>query len=83
MIPTNALMRLRRVATAAFAIPFMATIVAGCHHESALPAKPPIAVRLAEVTLDQSTEGLKYSASLIPYAQVDLAFRTAGYITQI
>jgi hypothetical protein len=38
---------------------------------------------LAAVTLDQSTEGLKYSASLIPYAQVDLAFRTAGYITQI
>lgn len=83
MTPTNALMRLRRVATAALAIPFMATIVAGCHHESALPAKPPIAVRLAEVTLDQSTDGLKYSASLIPYAQVDLAFRTAGYITQI
>jgi RND family efflux transporter MFP subunit len=38
---------------------------------------------LADVTLDQSTEGLKYSASLIPYAQVDLAFRTAGYITQM
>ena len=81
MIPTNAQIRLRRAATAAIAL--VATIVAGCHHESALPAKPPIAVRLADVTLYQSTEGLEYSASLIPYAQVDLAFRTAGYITQI
>jgi RND family efflux transporter MFP subunit len=38
---------------------------------------------LADVTLYQSTEGLRYSASLIPYAQVDLAFRTAGYITEV
>src|SRR5258708_450700 len=83
VMPTNAQARFRRVVTAALAIALVATIVTGCHHESALPAKPPIAVRLAEVTLDQSTESLKYSASLIPYAQVDLAFRTAGYITQI
>ena len=83
MIPTNARIRLRRVATEALTIALVATIVAGCHHESALPAKPLIAVRLADVTLYQSTEGLEYSASLIPYAQVDLAFRTAGYITQI
>jgi RND family efflux transporter MFP subunit len=83
VIPTNAQTRLRRVATAALTMTLVATIVAGCHHESGLPAKPPIAVRLAEATLDQSTEGPQYSASLIPYAQVDLAFRTAGYITQI
>ena len=83
MIPTNAQIRLRRVAIAALTIALEAAIVAGCHHESALPAKPPIAVRLADVTLYQSTEGLEYSASLIPYAQVDLAFRSAGYITQI
>jgi RND family efflux transporter MFP subunit len=38
---------------------------------------------LAEVTLYQSTGGLQYSASLIPYAQVDLAFRTAGYVTEV
>ena len=83
MIPTNAQKRLRRVTTAASAFALMGTILAGCHHESALPAKPPIAVRLAEVTLNQSTEGLQYSASFIPDAQVDLAFRTAGYVTQI
>ena len=58
-------------------------ILSGCHHEPTLQAKPPIAVRLADVTPYQSTEGLQYSASLIPYAQVDLAFRTTGYVTDI
>src|SRR5258708_7389185 len=71
VIPTNAQTRLRRVATVALSIALGATIVAGCHHESALPAKPPIAVRLADLTLDQSTEGPKYSPSLFPYPQVD------------
>ncbi len=84
MIPVNAQIRSRRTATAASAVVLLATtILGGCHHESALPPKPPIAVRLADVTLYQSTEGLRYSASLIPYAQVDLAFRTAGYITEV
>ena len=84
MIPANAPIRPGCVATAAATIALLATIVlGGCHHEPALPAKPPIAVRLADVTLYQSTEGLRYSASLIPYAQVDLAFRTTGYITGV
>jgi RND family efflux transporter MFP subunit len=48
-----------------------------------MPVKPPIAVRLADVTLYQSTEGLQYSASLIPYAQVDVSFRTSGYVTEV
>jgi hypothetical protein len=38
---------------------------------------------LTDVILYQSTEGLRYSASLIPYAQVDVAFRTTGYITEV
>jgi RND family efflux transporter MFP subunit len=84
LIQANAQIRSRCVATAASTIALLATIVlGGCHHEPALPAKPPIAVRLADVTLYQSTEGLRYYASLIPYAQVDLAFRTAGYITGV
>src|SRR6202167_2765921 len=76
--------RLRRVARAASPTALVAaTILAGCHHEPALPAKPPIAVRLADVTLYHSTEGLQYSASLIPYAQVDVSFRTSGYVTEV
>jgi hypothetical protein len=84
LIPANAQIRSHGVATAASTIALLAIIVlGGCHHEPTLPTKPPVAVRLADVTLYQSTEGLQYSASLIPYAQVDLAFRTAGYITEV
>jgi RND family efflux transporter MFP subunit len=84
LIPTNTPIRSRRTATAASTIALLVTtVLGGCHHEPALPAKPPIAVRLADVTLYQSAEGLRYSASLIPYAQVDLAFRTAGYVTEV
>jgi RND family efflux transporter MFP subunit len=84
LIEANVPLRPRRMATA---FPLMAllatTIVGGCHHDPALPTKAPIAVRLADVTLYQSTEGLRYSASLIPYAQVDVAFRTTGYVTDV
>ena len=65
-------------------IAFLATtVLAGCHHEPAAAAKDPIAVRIADVTPYQSTEGLRYSASFIPYAQVDLTFRTTGYVTDV
>jgi RND family efflux transporter MFP subunit len=84
LIPANAQIRSHGAAIAASTIALLAAIVlGGCHHEPDLPAKHPVAVRLADVTLYQSTEGLRYSASLIPYAQVDLAFRTTGYITGV
>jgi RND family efflux transporter MFP subunit len=68
---------------------FIAVLVAlgllgGCHQESRLPSRPPTPVRLAAVTTAQtSDEALRYSASIIPYAQVDLAFRTSGYVTGV
>ncbi len=83
MIPANAPIRSRRAATPALMIALLATTILGCHHQPALPGKAPIAVRLADVTIYQSTEGLRYSASLIPYTQVDVAFRTTGYITEV
>lgn len=83
MIPATPL-RPRRAVTAASTMALLATaVLGGCHREPALPATGPIAVRLADVTLSQSTEGPRYSASFIPYAQVELTFRTTGYITQI
>ncbi len=84
MTIANAQIRRRRPATMASAITLLATVfLGGCHHEAPLPARPPIAVRLADVILYQSTEGLRYSASLIPYAQVDVSFRTSGYVTEV
>jgi RND family efflux transporter MFP subunit len=84
MTIANAQIRRRHAATMASTITLLATnFLGGCHHEAPLPTRPPIAVRLADVTLYQSTEGLRYSASLIPYAQVDVSFRTSGYVTEV
>ena len=56
----------------------------GCHHESQIPLQPPRAVRLATVAAPQmSGEMLPYSAAILPYAQVDLMFRSSGYVTNI
>src|SRR5260370_20192658 len=45
----------------------------GCSRESKIPSQPPRAVRLATVSAQQmSGETLRYSASILPYAQVEL-----------
>ena len=57
----------------------------GCRHEpKTVPLKEPAAVRVATVTLaETSGERLRYSASILPYAEVDLAFRSSGYVTNV
>jgi RND family efflux transporter MFP subunit len=56
----------------------------GCRQESRIPSRPPTSVRLAAVTTVQTSgEALRYSASIFPFAQVDLAFRTPGYVTEV
>jgi multidrug efflux system membrane fusion protein len=42
-----------------------------------------VPVRLAEVALYESPEGLRYSASIVPFAQASLSFKSSGYITNI
>jgi multidrug efflux system membrane fusion protein len=56
----------------------------GCHRESKIPPRAPIAVQLTTVgTAETSGEALRYSASIVPYAQVDLTFRSSGYVTNV
>src|SRR5258708_21935320 len=63
---------------------FAVGVLGGCHQESPMPSRPPTPVRLAAVTTAQTNdEALRYSASIIPYTQVDLAFRTSGYVTEV
>ncbi len=63
---------------------FAAGVLGGCRQESRIPSRPPTPVRLAVVTTAQtSDETLRYSASIIPYTQVDLAFRTSGYVAEV
>jgi RND family efflux transporter MFP subunit len=62
----------------------MTLVLGGCSHESQIPSQPPRAVRLATVAAPQmSAETLRYSASILPYAQVDLMFRSSGYVTNV
>ena len=56
-----------------------ALMLGGCNHESQIPSQPPKAVRLATVAESRmSAETLRYSASILPYAQVELMFRSSG-----
>jgi multidrug efflux system membrane fusion protein len=59
-------------------------VLGGCGGVSQIPSQPPRAVRLATVAAPQmSGETLRYSASILPYAQVDLMFRSSGYVTNV
>jgi RND family efflux transporter MFP subunit len=59
-------------------------VLGGCSHEPRIPLQPPRAVRLTTVAAPQmSAETLRYSASILPYAQVDLMFRSSGYVTDV
>lgn len=57
--------------------------MSGCHRGTQVLAKSPMPVHLAEVTLYASPEGLRYSASILPFAQASLAFKSSGYVTKI
>jgi RND family efflux transporter MFP subunit len=61
----------------------VAGALVGCHHEQ-IPSQSPKAVRLATVSAPQiSGDTLRYSASILPFAQVDLMFRSSGYVTNV
>jgi RND family efflux transporter MFP subunit len=55
----------------------------GCQQPSQVAAKTPTPVRVAEVVLSSSSEGLRYSASVLPLAQAALSFKSSGYVTEI
>jgi RND family efflux transporter MFP subunit len=55
----------------------------GCHQPAQVAAKSPTPVHLVDVTLYSSSEDLRYSASVLPFAQASLSFKSAGYVTEI
>jgi RND family efflux transporter MFP subunit len=62
----------------------VAGVLNGCNRESRTPSQPARAVQLVTVAAPQMTgETLRYSASILPYAQVDLMFRSSGYVTNV
>jgi RND family efflux transporter MFP subunit len=75
----------RILRTKASAAILFATILCGCRHGAKkIPPADPIAVRVATVQIaETSGDPLRYSASILPYAQTDLAFRSSGYVTNV
>jgi RND family efflux transporter MFP subunit len=54
----------------------------GCHN-AASEAKPLTSVRVAEVQTIRAGDQNRYSANIVPYSQVDLAFKSGGYVASI
>jgi RND family efflux transporter MFP subunit len=55
----------------------------GCHQPSQVAARSPTPVHLVDVTLYSPSDDLRYSASVLPFAQASLSFKSAGYVTEI
>lgn len=55
----------------------------GCREEKKLPETPLTPVTVAEVRNYTGTEGVNYSASIVPYQQVPVSFKSGGYVTSI
>ena len=61
----------------------MMAAISGCHQPTQVAAKSPTPVHLMDVTLYSSADDLRYSASVLPFAQATLSFKSAGYVTEI
>ena len=74
----------KRVGSVIAAVLF-ATIVAtsGCQEPTKVAAKSPTPVHVTDVALYSPSEDLRYSASVLPFAEAVLSFKSAGYVTEI
>src|SRR5271157_2970065 len=55
----------------------------GCHQPTQVAAKSPTPVHVVDVTLYSPSEDLRYSASVLPFAEAVLSFKSAGYVTEV
>ncbi len=76
-------MNIRTRLTLAIGLVALIAATNGCHQEKQVLAKSATPVHLAEVTLYASPEGLRYSASVLPFAHASLSFKSTGYVTDI
>src|SRR5215467_7433953 len=77
--------KLRKVLGPAKAAVFFVMVVAttGCKEPTKVAAKSPTPVHVVDVTLYAPSEDLRYSASVLPFAEGTLSFKSAGYVTAI
>jgi multidrug efflux pump subunit AcrA (membrane-fusion protein) len=57
--------------------------VVGCHKEAVAPEPAVTPVRVSAVDLYQPKESARYSATILPGRQVNLAFRVSGFVTDL
>src|SRR6202020_1736025 len=69
--------------TAAAALLALTAGASGCQQPTQVAAKSPTPVRVVDVALNSSSDGLRYSASVLPFAQAALSFKSSGYVTKI
>lgn len=61
---------------------FFISLAAGCHTEKAQVLQPK-AIKVKPVESISTEAGQRYSASIAPYTQVDLAFKSGGYVAAL
>src|SRR5215469_14350882 len=61
----------------------MVAAITGCKEPTKVAAKSPTPVHVVDVTLYAPSEDLRYSASVLPFAEATLSFKSAGYVTEI
>jgi multidrug efflux system membrane fusion protein len=60
----------------------LGTLVAGCQDQDPYQ-KPPTPVKVKAVQSGGEERGGRYSATILPFTQVDLAFKVGGYVREI
>jgi RND family efflux transporter MFP subunit len=81
----NDQMKIRGAARRAMILLIAAGLAFGltaCQEAGSEP-KAPTPVRVAEVNTISAGNAVRYSANIVPYAQVDLAFKSGGYVKSI
>jgi len=74
----------KRGGTVIGAVLFTAIVAAsGCQEPTKVAAKSPTPVHVLAVALYSPSDNLRYSASVLPFAEAVLSFKSAGYVTEI
>jgi len=74
----------KRVGAVIGAVLFAAIVAAsGCKEPTKVAANSPTPVHVLDVALYSPSEDLRYSASVLPFAEAVLSFKSAGYVTEI
>lgn len=60
-----------------------ATFLTGCREKTATAESAPVSVKVKAVEQGSVSNGVRYSAVIMPHSQVELAFKVGGYVEAI